>query len=86
MTLHITTHAVHRYQERVANLPDADVRAALSVAAVELASDIGAPFVKLGTGQHVVVRDGTVITVLPKDKHPGAMGRDRWAENEGVRA
>ena len=80
MALHVTSHAISRYRERVAPVSYDDARTALSCAAVELAASIGAPFVKLGTGQHVVVRDQAVITVLPKDKHLGTLARDRWAE------
>jgi hypothetical protein len=64
--LHITHHAVERYQERVANLPDAAVRAALASPAVHTAAAIGAPFVKLATGQRIVLRGSRVITVLPE--------------------
>jgi len=80
--VHVTQHAVARYQERVSNLPDEKVRAALDIPAVALAAEIGAPFVKLGTGQHVVVWDHAVITVLPKDKHLGTMSRGRWVETQ----
>lgn len=35
--------------------------------AIVKAAEFGAPLVRLGTGQHVVLQGGTVITVLPKD-------------------
>jgi len=83
MGLHVTSHALTRAMERIPGMTcEADARRTLTCAAVELAADIGAPFVKLGTGQHVVVRDHTVITVLPKDKHIGTMSRDRWVETQ----
>lgn len=80
MAIHITSHAISRYRERVSPVSYDAARLALSCAAVELAASIGAPFVKLGTGQHIVVRDHAVITVLPKDKHLGTMGKERWQE------
>lgn len=77
--IHVTARAI----ERIPGCKtETDARQALTCAAVELAASIGAPFVKLGTGQHVVVRDSAVITVLPKDKYLGTMSRDRWVETE----
>lgn len=71
--LHITEHAIERYQERVANVSEADARIALSSPAVTTAADFGAPYVKLGTGQRIVIEGGRVITVLPSDMTIGRM-------------
>lgn len=80
--IHVTRHALDRFKERVANVPDDEVRARLSIPAVEFATKFGVPFVRLPTGQRVVVGvDGVVITVLPKDHRVGAMRR-RHAEGE----
>jgi hypothetical protein len=75
--IHVSRHAVMRYQERVANVSAAEVRAALTGSVFQLAVEQNIPFVKLGTGQHVVVRDGCIITVLPKDKYLGSFDRRR---------
>lgn len=75
--LHVTTHAIERYQERVSNVPDADARAALSCPAVLKAAEIGAPFVKLGTGQRIVLDGQRVVTVLPSDTWRGTLGNGR---------
>lgn len=77
ITLTITDHAVLRYQERVACLPDEAVRAALSSKAVHHAARIGAPFVKLCTGQRILLRGHTVITVLPIGQHIGNLSTTR---------
>lgn len=63
----ISVHAICRYQERVRNVSAAEARSALRSPAISLAADIGAPFVKLGTGQRVVLVGRHVVTVLAKD-------------------
>lgn len=63
--LFISPHAIHRYQERVANISDEAAHDALDTKAVRLAAQIGAPYVKLGTGHRIVVEDWVVVTVLP---------------------
>lgn len=53
----ITHHAIERAVERIPGIQTEDqARTALSSTAIQLAIQIGAPFVKLGTGQHVVLR------------------------------
>ena len=68
--LHITTHAVERYQERVANVAEETARAALNSPAVRLAAQIGAPYVKLGTGQRIALKGHSVVTVLSSTHRP----------------
>lgn len=63
--IHITTHAIQRYTERVEPVTPAQAHAALSSPTITLAAAFGAPYVKLGTGQRVVIHDGKVLTVLP---------------------
>lgn len=70
MTVHVTNHAIERYRERVADIPDVDIIEALNSPTIRQAADIGACSVKLGTGQHAVILNGTVITVLPKFARP----------------
>jgi hypothetical protein len=80
MSLHVTGHAISRYRERVDPGADFDrAHAALTSAAVVRAADFGAPFVKLGTGQRIVIVEHRVVTVLPADTHRGKLdpSRDR---------
>lgn len=70
MTIHVTGHAIARYQERVANLPDEQVIATLTGPAFEAAAAFGAPYVKLANAAHVVIANGSVVTVLPSETHP----------------
>ncbi len=72
MTVHVTAHAVERYRERVADVPDHMAREAIE-RLVAGAAIFGAPFVKLGTGQRLVLQGETVITILPKDTWPGSL-------------
>lgn len=73
MTIHVTGHAIQRFQERVANLPADEVRAALSTPAIERAAAFGAPYVKLGSGHRVVIEGDHVITVLERGHSLGCM-------------
>ena len=75
--LTISGHAVARYQERVANLPAASARAAMDSPAARLAARIGAPFVRLATGQRLVIRNHAVITVLPAEIGRGGLSTDK---------
>ena len=63
--LTISHHAIQRYQERVANVPEDQARAALSTRAIQIAAKFGARFVRLGTGHRVAISDSVVVTVLP---------------------
>lgn len=67
MAMYISQHAIERYRERVADLPDDVIRAALNSKVIRLASSIGAPFVKLPGGQRIVVQNAAVVTVLPSE-------------------
>ena len=60
----ITQHAVERYREHIADIDPASARAAMTTPAVKRAADIGASFVKLGTGHRLVVKQHRVVTVL----------------------
>jgi len=71
--VHVTTHAIERYQERVRNVPEEEARAALDSPVINAAASFGAPFVRLPGGQRAVVVDGNVITVLPGGHYPGKM-------------
>ena len=66
MTDYVTRHAIHRYQKRVANLPDEQVIEALSTPAIKQAVAFGAASVILGTGHRVIISGGKIVTVTPK--------------------
>lgn len=69
MTLHVSNHAVLRYQQRVAPVSMEQARAALSSTAIQRAAEFGATYVRLGTGQRVVIQGSTVVTVQPADHY-----------------
>jgi len=71
--LTVSRHAMDRYRERVADLPDAEIFARLSGPTFELAAELGAPLVKLPTGHHAVLREETVVTILPADASVGSL-------------
>lgn len=70
----ITAHAIERFQERVANVSADEARETLT-SLTRQAAAFGAPYVRLGTGQRIVINDGAVITVLPDHTRPGTLGR-----------
>ncbi len=74
---HITRHAIERFQERVQNLPTDQVVAALSTPFIQRAIEFGAKYVKLAKGQRVVIENGRIITVLPKEHRAGLMNLER---------
>lgn len=69
----VSRHAMDRYREQVADLSDHEIFAALSGPTFELAVEIGAPFVKLASGHHVVIREATVVTILTADRGLGQL-------------
>lgn len=69
----LTRHAIIRYQERVAALPEAEIARALDCPAVHRAIEIGAPFVRLGGGQRLVLDGPRIVTVLPRGHRPQRM-------------
>jgi len=75
--LFVTPHAIQRYRERVENVSPLEVDRRLNELAFIRAAFFGAPFVKLGGGQRVVIKDWQVITVLPSDHMAGSLDRRR---------
>lgn len=73
----VTNHALVRYRERIANASDEAIRLALDTPAVRTAIQFGAPFVRLGTGQRVVLDQDRVITILPSDCTKAYLGNHR---------
>lgn len=80
--LTISAHAIDRAMERLPGVrTEAAAIAALDTPATRKAAEIGAPFVKVGTGQHIVIRNSTVVTVFPKEKHLSTLRLERDPEN-----
>lgn len=72
----VTQHAIERLQQRVRPCSDDEARTCLSCRGILSAIEFGARLVKLGTGQRVILRGQTVVTVIPADrKTPAAMDR-----------
>ena len=68
--MHISNHAIERYRERVADLPDRAIIANLDTPAIRVAASLGAEcHVRLASGQRIVVKDCTVISVLPAENY-----------------
>ena len=67
--IHVTLHAIQRYQERVANVPAIEAVQALTSPAIQLAAQFGAQFVRLPTGHRVVLKDHTIVTVQPPEAY-----------------
>lgn len=82
--IYITQHAIERYQQRVQACNDDDARTALSSPTIMRALAFGCPYVKLGTGQRIVIEDGAVITVLPIETLRGQLD-PRRANATGMR-
>lgn len=63
----ITKHALERYQERIANIPDDEVEQRLLTPTMRLALQwAGQCTVRLSGGERCVVKDGVIVTVLPR--------------------
>lgn len=74
--LTISAHAIDRAMERLPGVrTEAAAIAALDTPATRCAAEIGAKYVRLGTGQRIVIEAGIVTTVLPPDTHPWKLGQ-----------
>lgn len=82
--VNISAHARERYRERVEDIPDADIDLALSGRAFAALDEMGAGAIILPGGQRAVVRNHTIITILPKGyrvhKLRGAGNEDRHSD------
>lgn len=76
MGIRVTDHAIQRYRERVTDVPDEQIVAALSGKAFAACSAIGRGAVVLPTGHRVIVDNGIVVTVLPKGAYAAMRPRD----------
>lgn len=63
--LSISRHAMARYRERVADVSDEKIIAALSGKAFQVLSLLGHGAVRMACGARAIVQDGTVVTVSP---------------------
>jgi hypothetical protein len=63
--IHVSTHAIQRYQERVENVSADEVRERLCRPAIAKAVQFGARYIRLGSGHRLVILNQTVVTVLP---------------------
>jgi hypothetical protein len=73
--LHVSRHAAERYLERVnPRLTMAEAIDALSSPAIRRAAEFGAAYVRLGTGQRVVLDGFNVVTVLPTETPSWRLG------------
>lgn len=64
----VTLHAIQRYQSRVEDVPAAVVIERLTGPAFLAVDMLGGGSVILPTGNRVIVKGGSVITVLPLTK------------------
>jgi hypothetical protein len=71
--IHVTNHAVLRFQERVEFVSIEEVRERLNSPVIQQAAEFGAPYVRLPGGQCVLLQGHTVITILPADYRRGKM-------------
>ena len=83
----VSHHAFVRFRERVADLSDAAIHAALTSPAICCAARFGAPYVRLATGQIVVLDGHSVITVLPRGQSAASLyhGHRRYAADDHTR-
>lgn len=76
--IHVTAHAIQRFQERVANLSAEAIVAYLNTAPFRLAKCMGAVSVKLGSRHRALFSpDGAIVTIAPADMKPGQLDRRR---------
>ena len=66
-----SVHAVDRYIERVAPVSRDEATRALTNKRIEAAATFGARYVRLPTGHRIVIENGIVVTLLPRDARRG---------------
>ena len=84
--IHITRHALSRAIQRIAGIQTESQARAMILAAIQRAraEETGAPYVRLGTGERIVIEDGAVVTVLPRNAIPALLSKthDRRRQSE----
>lgn len=73
----VTSHAIDRYLERVRFCSRDEAHQALTSPFIIKAAEFGARFVRLHAGQHVVIDEGKIITVLPREHALASMTMER---------
>lgn len=73
--IHVTDHAVCRFNERIAPVGDVEARARIleHMPTLEIAADFGAPCVRTGDGVGLVVSGYAVVTVLSPRQRMGPL-------------
>lgn len=74
--MRVSAHAIQRYRERVADMPDEQIIVALSGKAFTACAAIGRGAVVLPSGHRAIVDNGLVVTVLPKGSFAAWKHRD----------
>lgn len=69
--IHVTHHAITRYQERVAAVGTGEARRRILAheKALAFAAEFGAPVVRNADGVRFIVQGGAVVSVLGADMH-----------------
>jgi len=67
----ISDHAVLRYIERVYGVDISRLRAEMKTPALATADKFGCPVLIGKHGERLVIRDGTVVTVIAKARNAG---------------
>lgn len=75
MMITVSAHAMERYRERVADLPNVKIARQLMTPIVVTACRFGAHYVRLPSGHRLVLREWTIVTVLPADHAPRLLDR-----------
>jgi hypothetical protein len=72
MTVHVTLHAIHRFQECVAPVPFDEAREAIlsHTRAIEAAAEFGCEIVRCGDGSRLVLDGTRVLTVYARHDLP----------------
>jgi hypothetical protein len=71
MPVTISDHAILRYLERVHGIDMDRVRAEMECPALAVADAFGCPVLIGKNGERLVIRDGTVVTVIAKSRYVG---------------
>lgn len=67
-SVRISAHAISSYRERVEDATEDEILLLLDTPAVRWAASQQCRIaVRLGTGQRIIIKNGTIITILPKD-------------------
>lgn len=73
--IRVSSKAISRYRERVADVGYDEVIAALTTPVIQKAAAFGAQFVRLGTGQRIVIDNNVVVTVLAASSYRRQINR-----------